>query len=302
MNKNRLKQFGGIGDAIFIGVIYFILFLILLLILLPLMNIVSSAFSSPRAIAQGRVGLFPVEFTTLGFQAALSNELIISGFINSLYYTVLATFLQLTLTLFIAYPLSRDGFVGKKLFIAYFTITMFVGGGLVPTFLLMNNLGLLDTRAVMILPAGVSVFHMIIARTFMRTSIPADLYGAAEIDGASDARIFFQLVLPLTKPLIAVMILMFAVGHWNAFFGAMIYLRSDDLFPLQLVLRRILILNQLDIGRMDIRQLSELWDRQFYTELIRYSSIVIASIPMLMLYPFIQRYFIKGVMLGSLKE
>ena len=302
MKKRKLKQFGGVGDSLFMGTIYFFLILILVIMLLPMMNIVSSSFSSPRAIVQGRVGIWPVEFTLLGFHAALSNQFIISGFINSIIYTTLGTFMNLSLTLCAAYPLSRDSFVGKKLFIAFFTITMFISGGLVPSFLLMNSLNLLDTRAVMIVTAGVSVFHMIIARTFMRTAIPADIYGAAEIDGCSDAKIFFRIVLPLIKPLIAVMVLMFAVGHWNAFFGAMIYLRSDNLFPLQLVLRNILILNELDITRIDVSRLADLWDRQFYAELIKYSSIIISTIPMLIMYPFIQKHFIKGVMLGSLKE
>lgn len=301
MRRSRLKQFGGISDGLTIGAIYIFLICILLIILLPVMNIVSSAFSSPSAIVRGRVNLLPVEFTLLGFRAALTHSLIVSGFMNSIIYTVLGTLMNLSLTLCVAYPLSRDDLVGKRIIIAFFTITMFISGGIVPTFLLMNSLGLLDTRAAMIVPAGVSVFNMIIARTFMRTSIPKDLLGAAEIDGCSDFGIFIKIVLPLSKPLIAVLTLLFAVGHWNAFFGGLMFLRNSDLFPLQLVLRQILILNQIDITQMDVTLLRDLWDRQYFAELIQYSSIVISTVPIMILYPFIQKYFIKGVMLGSIK-
>jgi len=301
MKRHKLKQFGGISDAFTIGVIYLFLICILLVILLPIMNIVSSAFSSPGAIVRGRVNLLPVDFTLLGFQAALTHSLIVSGFMNSIIYTVLGTLMNLVMTLCAAYPLARENLPGKKIIIGFFVVTMFISGGIVPTFLLMNSLNLLDTRAVMIIPAGVSVFNMIIARTFMRTSIPADLFGAAEIDGCNDIGIFLKIVLPLSKPLIAVLTLMFAVSHWNAFFGGLMFLRSNELFPLQLVLRQILILNQIDITQMDVTLLRDLWDRQYFAELIQYSSIVISTVPVLILYPFIQKYFIKGIMLGSVK-
>lgn len=299
--KGKFRQFGGIWDRLLISGIYLLLSIILSVILLPLINIVSSSFSSPKAVAAGRVSLFPVEFTLTGYQAVFTNELIQSGFLNSIIYTVLGTLMNVSLTLLAAYPLSRDGFVGHKLLIGFFTVTMFVSGGIVPSYLLMRDIGILYTRWAMIVPSGVSVYNMIIARTFMRTSIPADLYGAAEIDGCSDAGTFFRVVLPLVRPLIAVLILLFAVGHWNSYFGGLMYLRDENMFPLQLVLRKILILNQFDITKMNITMFEDLWDKQYFGELIKYSSIVVSTLPVMLLYPFIQKYFVKGVMLGSLK-
>ncbi|NLC67625.1 MAG: carbohydrate ABC transporter permease [Clostridiaceae bacterium] len=300
--RSRLLKYEGFGDNVLLIFIYFILLMVLLAILLPMINIVSSSFSSPKAVMAGKVSLLPVEFTLVGYEAVLSNKLIVSGFRNSFIYTIFGTIMNLSMTLFAAYPLSRDGFFGNKFFVILFTITMFFSGGMVPSYLLMKNLRLINSPLAMIIPSGVAVYNMIIARTYMRTSIPLDIYGAAEIDGCSDSGIFFRIVIPLSKPLVAVLVLMFAVGHWNSYFGGLMYLRDENLFPLQLVLRKILILNQIDITKMDVTRIKHLWEKQYYAELIKYSSIVVSTVPMLMIYPFIQKYFVKGIMLGSLKE
>lgn len=299
--RYRLQKYEGFGDKVLVMFIYFTLFIVLLTILLPVLNIVSASLSSPKAVAAGKVSLLPVEFTLVGYEAVLTNRLMRFGFINSIIYTVFGTIMNLSMTLFAAYPLSRDGFFGNKFFVVLFTITMFFSGGMVPSYLLMRSLDLINTPLAMIVPSGVVVYTMIIARTYMRTTIPLDIYSAAEIDGCSDSGIFFRIVVPLSKPLIAVLVLMFAVGHWNSYFGALMYLRDENLFPLQLVLRKILILNQVDITKMDITRLKHLWEKQYYSELIKYSSIVVSTVPMLILYPFIQKYFVKGIILGSLK-
>jgi len=301
MNSKHVKQFGGFGDIVLMFVIYVILIFFALVILLPLINVLASSFSSPSAVISGRVGLWPVEFNVRGYQAVLSNTLITTGFRNSLFYSVGGTFMNLSLTLLVAYPLSREGLYGKKFFIGIYAVTMFIGGGMVPNYLLMRSLGLLDTWMVMVIPSGAAVGQVIIARTFMRTSIHGDLYGAAEVDGCSEFRIFFQIVLPLTKPMIAVFILMFAVGHWNSFFGGLMYLRSDSLFPLQLVLRRILVMNEIDVTKMDVTMFENAMERMHFADLIKYATIVVTMVPVMLLYPFIQKHFVKGIMIGSIK-
>lgn len=297
----KFRYFSGPGNIILMTFIYLFLILSLLVIALPIVNVVASSFSSARAVVAGKVIFWPVDFTLDGYLAVLTHKLIMTGFLNSILYTAFGTFMNITLTLFAAYPLSRNGFMGKKFITGFYTITMFIGGGMVPNYLLMKNLHLLNTRWVMIIPAGVAVYNMIIARTYMRTSIPLDLYGAAEIDGCSDAQTFFRIVLPLSKPIIAVLALSFAVGHWNSYFGGLMYLTDEKTYPLQLVLRKILILNEFNIMTMSITKFKELMDKQYLGELIKYSSIIVASLPMMILYPFIQKHFVKGVMLGSLK-
>jgi putative aldouronate transport system permease protein len=299
--KHKLKQFSGIGDTILLTIIYSFLVFILIVILVPMMNIVASSFSSPTAVSSGRVGIFPVDFSLIGYQAVFKNSHIVTGFLNSLIYMVLGTFINLVVTLFAAYPLARRDLIGRKTLTFLFSFTMLFSGGMIPTYLVVRSLGMVDTMWAMIIPGALSVYNIVLARTFMQSSIPYELYESAQIDGCSYAGMFFRITLPLSKALIAVLTLMFAVGHWNSYFSALMYLRSQKLFPLQLVLRQILILNEFNLAEMSSTLVDDMIQRQFLANLLKYSMIVIASVPVMILYPFIQGYFVKGVMLGSLK-
>lgn len=298
---SRLRQFSGKGDYAVLGVIYASLIVLLLAILFPLLNILACSFSSPTAVSSGQVGLWPVDFSLMGYEAVFNNSLIANGFINSLIYMVLGTIVNLAVTLMAAYPLSRSDLIGRGPLMFLFSFTMLFGGGMIPTYLVVRVLGMVDTIWAMVLPGALSVYNMIIARTFMQSSIPNELYESAQIDGCSYARMFLRITLPLSKALIAVLTLMFAVGHWNSYFGALMYLRSSELFPLQLVLRQILVLNSFNLTEMTSTMVDDMIQRQFLANLLKYSVIVVASVPIMLLYPFIQKYFVKGVMLGSLK-
>lgn len=301
MPKHKLRQFGGMGDTLLMGLIYLFLIFILLMILLPMINIVASSFSSASAVSAGRVSLWPVDFSLEGYEAVFKNHLISGGFINSFEIMVVGTIINLAVTLIAAYPLSFRYLPGKKFVTLLFTFTMFFGGGMIPTYLVVRNLKMIDTIWSMVIPGALSVYNIIIARTFMQSSIPGELYESAEIDGCSHTRAFVSITMPLSKALIAVLTLMFAVGHWNTYFNALMYLRSQDKFPLQLVLRQILVLNSFSLEEMTAGMAEEALQRQYLGNLLKYSVIVVASAPMLLMYPFIQKHFVKGVMLGSLK-
>ncbi len=286
-------------DRLFMGVVYVFLILSLIVVAYPLIYIVSSSFSSSSAVISGKVWLFPVEPTLRGYEAVFQNPQIVKGYGNSLFYTVFGTLLNVIMTITAAYPLSRKDFHGRNLITALFVFTMLFSGGLIPYYLTVKELGLLDTRWAMIVPGALSVWQVIIARTFFQTSIPTELTEAAHMDGCGDFKFLLRIVLPLSKPIIAVLVLMYAIGHWNAYFDALIFLKTADLYPLQIVLRNILILNSVDATM--IKDVDELAERQGLKELLKYSLIVVASAPVLMLYPFVQQHFVKGLLIGSVK-
>lgn len=294
--KNRIRE--TLGDKLFMAIVYVILTVALLIVLLPLVYIVSASFSSPSAVTSGKVWLWPVEFTLDGYIATFKNSKILTGYTNSFIYTLFGTLISVTLTILIAYPLSRRSFYGRNVLMIFIVFTMIFNGGLIPTYLVVQNLGMIDTRWAMILPQAIAVWQVIIARTFFQTSISDDLVEASEMDGCSDIRFIWSIVLPLSKPIIAVLVLMYAVFQWNAYFDALIYLKSADLHPLQLVLRDIIILNTSGGGQMEA---SEMLRRQELSNLMKYCLIVVASLPVLIIYPFVQKHFVKGVMIGSLK-
>jgi putative aldouronate transport system permease protein len=283
-------------DRVFMIGVYALLLTFLAVVLIPLLHILASSFSSPNAVSSGRVTLWPVEFSVRGYEVAMSNPQVVTGFVNSLIYTSAGTFISLTLTIAIAYPLSRVDFVGAGIITRFVVFTMLFAGGVIPTYLVVQSLGMLDTRWAMILPQAVGVWQVIIARTYLRHSIPSELYEAAEIDGASDLRVLWSVVLPLAKPMLAVIALMYAIYQWNSYFDALLYLRSDDLYPLQLVLRNILILNT--EGGTDTTTMME---RRQMADLLKYSLIVISTVPVLLIYPFVARHFSKGATLGAVK-
>ncbi|MCG7381744.1 carbohydrate ABC transporter permease [Paenibacillus sp. ACRRY] len=293
--KNTIRE--TFGDRIFLTVTYIVLTVVLIAVLYPLIYILSSSLSSPAAVSSGKVWLWPVDFTLDGYKAVLGNDQVISGYANSLFYTVCGTLISVTLTIMIAYPLSKKTFIGRSPLIMFITFTMLFSGGLIPTYLVVKSMGLIDTRWALLIPNAVWVWQVIIARTFFQNSIPEELSEAAEIDGCSDIRFIFSVMLPLAKPIVAVLSLMYAVGQWNAYFDALIYLKSQSLYPLQLILRSILILNN-GSGTIDA---AEMVRQQQMAELMKFALIVVASLPVLVIYPFVQRYFVQGMLIGSVK-
>ncbi|MFK4852157.1 carbohydrate ABC transporter permease [Microbacterium sp. ZW T6_19] len=284
-------------DRWFMAGVYILLTTFLLVVLLPLVYIVASSFSDPLAVSSGRVTFWPIDFTLEGYQRALSDSSILTGFGNSLFYTIAGTAISLVLTVAIAYPLSRQDFWGRRGITVFVVFTMLFAGGIIPMYLVVQNLGLLDTRWAIILPQAIGVWQVIIAVAFFRSSIPDELYEAAQLDGASDLRFLFSTVLPLSKPLLAVIALMYAIFQWNSYFDALLYLRNPDLFPLQLVLRNVLILNQAAPG-LDAAAAME---RQQLADLMKYSLIVISTVPVMLVYPFVARFFNKGILIGAVK-
>ncbi len=291
------------SDRIFYTVNNIFLFIILIIVLYPMIYIVSCSFSNPRSVTSGAVWLWPVEPTLLGYKTIFENKDILTGYTNSAYYTICGTTLAVILTVLAAYPLSRKDYALRNPIMLIFTFTMFFGGGLIPTYLLMSNLGLINTRAVMIIPGALSVYNVIVTRTYFQSTIPIELLEASQIDGCSDFTFFRKVALPLSKAIIAVIALFYAVGYWNSYFSALIYLHDREKYPLQLFLREILIQNTIDAEALSKGQMSieDMAARQSLFELLKYSLIIVASIPVLCIYPFIQKYFVKGVMIGSLK-
>jgi putative aldouronate transport system permease protein len=287
-------------DKLFLACIYVFLGAILLSVLYPLIYILSSSFSSPQAVVAGRVWLFPVDFSLAGYEAVFKNPQIMIGYRNSALYTLAGVIINIVLTVMLAYPLARKDFYGRNFIMVLLIITMLFNGGLIPYYITVKSVGILNTPWAMLLPQAMAVWQVIIARTFFQTTIPEELYEAAELDGCSDLQFLLRVVLPLSKPILAVLVLMYAVGHWNAYFDALIFLKSSNLFPLQIILRNILILNNIDASSMMI-DANQMAVREGLKDLLKFSLIVISSLPVLILYPFIQKHFVKGIMIGSLK-
>lgn len=270
-----------------------------LLVAYPLVYIVSSSFSSPQAVVAGKVWLLPVEPTLKAYRAVFNNQNILRGFLNSTLYMVVGTIISLALTVLAAFPLSRKEFVGRRFINGIFIFTMIFSGGMIPTYLVVKGLGLRNTLWAIVLPSAFSVWNMIITRTYFETTIPDELYEAAQIDGCSDFRFLLRFILPLSGPILAVIGLYYAVGLWNSYFNALLYLDSIERYPLQLVLRDILILSNIDISMM--QDFNELLRKTGLSNLLKYAVIVVASLPVMVAYPFVQRYFVKGVMVGAMK-
>ncbi|MEK4358056.1 carbohydrate ABC transporter permease [Paenibacillus sp. FSL M7-1455] len=287
------------GDRAFNMIVYVILGLVAVVVLYPLIFVLSASFSDPQTVLRGEMLLWPKGFNLNSYSKIFQNQDILSGYSNTLLYTTIGTLINLVMTVLGAYPLSRKDFVGKNAVMALFVFTMFFGGGLIPTYLLIKDLGMLNTFWVMVIPNAVSIWNIIIMRTFFQQSIPYELQEAATIDGCSNIQILTRIILPLSMPIIAVMILFYAVGHWNAFFSALLYLSDKEKFPLQLILREILIQGQTsDMVKMSTESAIK---QQREVEGIKYAVLVVANIPVLILYPFLQRYFVKGVMIGAIK-
>lgn len=297
-NKKRfLIRYG--SDAPFYIITYILITILFLVVLYPLIYIVSSSFSSALAVTGGKVILWPVDFSLEGYKAVFENKSIWQGYRNSIIYCISGTVINLAVTLCCAYPLARRDLPARGFFSIFFSFTMFFSGGMIPAYMLVRDLKMLDTIWAMVLPSAMSVYNMIIVRTYIQNSIPGELLEAASMDGCNDTQYFFRILLPLAKPVIAVVALYYAVGHWNSYFNAFLYLNNRALYPLTLFLREILIMNSIDPNMISDPSLQEA--RQYMADLIKYALIIVSTIPMLIIYPFIQKYFIKGMMIGSIK-
>ena len=286
------------GDRTFYAIVNAIVGVFMLIVLIPLVNIVASSFSSPGAVSSGKVLVWPVEFSLDGYKTVFQNKMIGTAYFNTFFYTVVGTMINLAMTMMAAYALARKNLPYKGFFMFLFTFTMLFSGGTIPNYMLIVNLKLYDTRWAMLLPGAISVYNMIIARTFIQ-NIPNELYEAASIDGCSDARYFFTMVIPLSVTLLSVLTLYYAVAHWNSYFDAFLYLTNRKLYPLQIVLREILIANSINANEVvDDLTMSA---KQGMADLLKFSLIIVSSLPVLVLYPFVKKYFLKGVMIGALK-
>jgi multiple sugar transport system permease protein/putative aldouronate transport system permease protein len=287
------------GDRLFFLINDLILLGAFLIVAYPIIYIFSASFSSPAAVMSNRVFLLPVEPSMEGYQAVLRESKVWVGYANTVFYTIIGTLINITLTILCAYPLSRKDFIGRNFFMFVITFTMIFSGGMLPTYIVIKNLGLINTRWAMLLPSAISVYNVIITRTYYQTNISSELLDVALLDGCDNIRFLWKIVIPLSKPVTAVIVLFYAVAHWNAYFNAFIYLSNRQLFPLQLYLREILVQNQITSDMIYDAELAAA--KQGLADLLKYSLIIVASLPIWCMYPFIQKYFVKGIMVGAIK-
>ena len=300
----RLKKKNGLiqmplEDKVLNTIVWILMILLTIVVMYPLIFILSSSFSSGSAVTAGKVLLWPVEFTLQGYKLTFAYKQIWISYRNTIFYTVVGTVFNVFLTTLAAYPLSRKGFQGRSFYMTLFMITMFFSGGLIPTYVLMSKLKLTNTPWIMILMHGITVYNMIVMRTFFQNSIPNDLFDAARIDGITDIGYLMKIVLPLSKAVFAVIVLYYAVAHWNSYFTGMMYLRDMDLKPLQVVLKDILSTARVDLSQIEDAEL--LAAMRGAADLMKYSMVVVASAPILIAYQFVRKFFERGVMLGSVK-
>ncbi|GIO56440.1 MULTISPECIES: carbohydrate ABC transporter permease [Paenibacillus] len=291
-------------DKVFLAFNYLYVFLAFLIVFYPLVYMVSASISDPKAVGSGEMWLWPKGITFDGYKRVFENTSIWTGYGNTILYTVVGTAINLLVTLPAAYALSRKDFVGRNFFMGMFMVTMFFGGGLVPTYLLVKQLGMVNTMWAIVIPSAASIWNIIVSRTFFQSSIPKELQEAAQIDGCTNMRLFVKIILPLSMPIIAVMALFYGVGNWNSYFSALIYLNDSAKYPLQLVLRQILVLQEMAAqggGAIDASTAAAMNNKAEIAALVKYSVIIVATIPVIVIYPFLQRYFVQGVMIGSVK-
>jgi len=294
---NKIKD--SLSDRAYQGVISVLMVLLIVAIAYPLIYVISCSFSSGAALAAGKVIFLPVDFSLTGYAAVLRYKQVWTGYLNAIIITVVATSINMVLTTMAAYPLSRRNLQWKGFYSTFFLIVMFFSGGIIPSYILMTKLHLVDTRWSIILSGGINIYNMIIMRTFFQNSIPNELLEAAKIDGITDIGYLFKIVIPLSKAIYAVLILYYAVAHWNAYFNAMLYIRDLDLYPLQLVLKDILSGAKVDLSRIDDAETLEALTG--LSNLMKYAVIIISTLPVLAVFPFVQKHFEKGVMIGSVK-
>ena len=293
-------------DYIINFVAYFLCSLVLIATLYPLIYVVSASFSEPSEVINGNIWLLPKNVTLDGYEMILDYDPIWIGYRNTIFYTLTGTFFSLILTIPSAYALSKKSLPGRRLINVFFLIPMYFNGGLIPTYLVMKKIGMVNTWCSLIFIAASSVYNMIVTRAYFQSNVPEELYESARIDGASELKTFFRIALPLVKPILAVMILFFAVARWNDYFNALIYTTKNDYLPLQMVLRSILLNSQtamqkIDTSAMDTEAIKNAARLAYMAEAMKYALIVVSSAPLLIAYPFVQKHFVRGVMIGALK-
>lgn len=297
ISLKSLTRRSNTGDLVFYVLNGLFLGLMALIILYPLYFIVIASISDPDAVLGGKVTLLPVNLTFSGFTKILERNDIWTGYRNTILYTVITVILAIAVTIPAGWALSRKTLPGKKFLMMFFIVPMFFGGGLIPFYNVMSNLRLVNTMWAVILPSILSVWNLFMTKTFFESSIPTELLEAARIDGAGHFRTFFGVILPLSKAIIAVMALYYAVGQWNSYFSAMIFLQNEEMYPLQLVLKEILIASESTVGGSG----ETILEQYRLANQLKYVSVIVSSLPVLMLYPFVQKYFSQGIMIGSLK-
>ena len=286
-------------DTCFDIITTILLVLALLIVLYPLYFVVIASVSDATSISSGQVILLPKNVSMVGYQRILQDARIGSGYVNSILYTLGSTLIGVTTTVMAGYSFSRSDLAGRKVLMLLYVFTMYFNGGLIPTYLVVKQLGLMGSPWVVILLGSVSVYNIIIARSFFTNNIPPELFEAASIDGCGNGRFFISIVVPLSKSIIAVLALYYAVAQWNGYFNALVYLNRQEQYPLQLILREILISSQM--VQADVSDLDAIQEMQRIAATVKYGVIVVASVPMLLIYPLVQKYFVKGVMIGSVK-
>ena len=289
------------SDKIFDIVNLLVMVILLVIFVWPLWFVVIASFSNPNQVWMGEVVLWPKGFTLISYETLLEYERIWVGYRNTLFYTVVGTLVNLVMTVCGAYPLSRKDFLPRHFFMFLFMLTMYFSGGLIPTYLVVNKVGLVNSPWAMIIPGACSIYNVIITRTYFINSIPSTLQDAAELDGANSFQYLMQVVLPLSKPIIAVIGLYYAVGHWNDFYTALIYLYNEDLMPLQSFLRDMLMSTKMTLNNLSGLDTATVELKTHLAQTLKYSVIIVSTVPVLCIYPFIQKYFVKGVMVGSVK-
>ena len=296
--KKKKRQKLSLSDRLILNSGYILLGIFLLAIIVPLIYVIVASFMDPVVLSSEGITFDFSKWSLEGYKRVLKDDMLLRGFLNSVFYSISYAVISVAVTLMAAYPLSKEEFVGRKFVNTLYVITMFLGGGLIPTYLLIDKLNLLNTVWAILLPGAINVWNIMLAKTYFKT-LPRELREASAIDGASEIKHFFKIVLPVSKPIIAVLMLYQFVGQWNSYFDAMIYIDDANLQPLQLVIRSILIQNAPSTGMIaDIQSIAEM---SKISELLKYSTIVVSSLPLLVMYPFFQKYFDKGIMVGSLK-
>ena len=291
------------SDVIYDTILFILLSLVFLVVAYPLYFVIISSVSDPIAVSNGEVTFYPIGFTLDGYREVFKTNTVVRGFLNSLLYTVCGVSVNLLVTLPTGYALSRRDFAMKKFVTFFYMLTMFIGGGMMPTYLIVKQTGLLNSMWALIIPGAMGVYNMIVAKTFFTTNIPLELMEAARLDGCGNTRFFFHIVLPLSGAITAILVLYYGQGHWNSYFSALLYINDREKWPLQLELRNILLLNTNTMTKEFITEemRKEQARREALANMMKYSLIIISSIPMLIVYPFVQKHFVKGVMIGSVK-
>jgi len=303
MRKEKKTKIVSAGkDRVFYLVCGFIMVILSLAVLYPVIYVISASFSNADTLVAGKVWLWPVNFSLDAYRLLFSYERLWIGYANTIFYTVVGTIINLTVTLICAYPMARKNLKGRGVLMMFFSFTMLFSGGMIPNYILAKGMGILNTRWAMLLPGAMSIYNMIVARTFIESTIPDEMLEASQIDGCNDFQFFFRMVLPLSKAIIAVLALWYGVSHWNSYFNAFLYLKDRDLYPLQIFLKDILVQSQeITVSEDDYNAIGGAALSENISVAVRYCIIVVSTVPLFTVYPFVQKHFQKGVMIGSVK-